>query len=101
MPTSPFDINKFLSGQPVVTQNGKQIGRLKELRFNESEELFLTAMVDDLPRIWSMDGIYLSGPQTGLNLLMTDPIIYKWAVIETMVDEDPEDGKTYLKVIIP
>lgn len=100
MPT-PFDINSFLKGQPVVTTNGKPIGRLKELRYKESEVPYLTAIIDNVPAIWNISGTYVSGTNPGLNLLMADIIVYKWAVRETIVDEDPQDDKTYIKVIIP
>ena len=101
MATTPFDINKFLKGQPAQTQSGKPIGKLKELRFAESEDIYLTAIIDDLPKIWDVTGNYLSGPETGLDLLMTVPIIFKWAVSETLEDEDPLDEKTYTKLIMP
>lgn len=99
---TPFDVDKYRKGQPVITRDGRSINNLKEQYYPEISTTYLTAIVDGKPVVWDIAGNkdYTYGTPDGLDLFMDVPIVYYWAVTATMVSVDPSDAAyTQVKIV--
>ena len=97
-----FDITKFLEGQPVITSGGIKVRKIREINYYGSQVKFLTALVNNLPAIWDLQGYYMNGNDPNMNLMMDTPLIFNWVLTKELVAIEPTVNKArYTKVIIP
>lgn len=100
MAKSTFDLVSLQQGQPVVTASSKIVGKVKELSYEKSNLKFLTALVENKVIVWDMAGKNAMGLDTGYDLMMDTPQVYRWVPTDKIVDRQPNDLTGFTKIIL-
>lgn len=95
---TPFNVNEFLKGQPVVTRLNIEVEALREVKYVSGS--YLTAMINGKPIVWNMQGVAVSVTDPNLDLFMTTPVVYHWVNSKYLEDTEPKEADNFVKVVI-
>lgn len=89
----PFDLEKALAGDPIVTRNRKPCAQVHEFECNN--ELCIAGVVDGEIKTFTKEGVFHPGRETNFDLFMAPKVREYWVNVYRNKNGSLEMGAEY------